>query len=186
MKKYRLEIILFIVDAIYMILELIASRLLSPYFGSSTLVWTSVGKFVGGKLADKDCSKNNLKLILKLSGAFVLIIPFIQEFILAITSFMISSIKLGAIVSAIILFFVPSMLFGFFSPIIIKLKMNDLENAGKTSGRIYAIATLGSLTGTFWGGFFLLPIFGSNELLFILSAILFLLILLVGEINIKT
>ena len=73
MKKYRLETVLFIVNAIYMILELIASRLLSPYFGSSNLVWTSiigiillsnsVGNFIGGKIADKDCSKKNLKLI---------------------------------------------------------------------------------------------------------------------------
>lgn len=195
MKKYRLEIVLFIVDAIYMILELIASRLLSPYFGSSNLVWTSiigiillsnsVGNFIGGKIADKDCSKNNLKLILKISGIVVLVIPFIQEFILTETALLISSIKIGAIISAILLFFIPSMLFGFFSPIIIKLKMNDLENVGATSGRIYAIATLGSLTGTFLGGFFLLPNIGSNQLLFILAAILFLLVFLVGEIDIK-
>lgn len=195
MKKYRLEIVLFIVDAIYMILELIASRLLSPYFGSSNLVWTSiigiillsnsVGNFIGGKIADKDCSKSNLKLILKVSGIVVLVIPFIQEFILAVISFYISSIKVGAIISAVLLFFIPSMLFGFFSPIIIKLKMNDLENVGSTSGRIYAIATLGSLTGTFLGGFVLLPSFGSNQLLFILAAILFLLVFLVGEMDIK-
>ena len=42
MKKYRYEIIIFIVDAICMIMELIASRLLSPYFGNSNIVWTSV------------------------------------------------------------------------------------------------------------------------------------------------
>jgi len=195
MKKYRLETVLFIVDAIYMILELIASRLLSPYFGNSNLVWTSIigiillsnslGNFIGGKIADKNCSKSNLKLILKVSGLVVLIIPFIQEMTLAFTSNIISSIKIGAIISATLLFFIPSMLFGFFSPIIIKLKMNDLENVGTTSGRIYAIATLGSLTGTFLGGFLLLPAIGSNQLLFILSAILFLLVLLVGELDLK-
>lgn len=195
MKKYRLEIILFIVDAIYMILELIASRLLSPYFGNSNLVWTSIigiillsnsiGNFVGGKIADKDCSKNNLKLILKIAGIIILIIPFVQDFILFFTASIISNIKIGAILSAILLFFIPSMLFGFFSPIIIKLKINDLESAGQTSGRIYAIATLGSLTGTFLGGFLLLPALGSTQLLFILSAVLFILILIVGDINIK-
>ena len=153
MKKYRLEFVLFIVDTIYMILELIASRLLSPYFGNSNLVWTSIigiillsnsiGNFIGGKIADKDCSKKNLKFILKISGIVVFLIPFVQESVLAFTSSLISSIKIGAILSAILLFFIPSMLFGFFSPIIIKLKMNDLENAGQTSGKLYAIATLG-------------------------------------------
>lgn len=195
MKKYRLEIVLFIVNAIYMILELIASRLLSPYFGSSNLVWTSIigiillsnsiGNYIGGKIADKNCSKDNLKLILKVSGIMVLIIPFIQDYILYTTATLISSIKIGAIVSSILLFFVPSMFFGFFSPIIIKLKMNDLENVGTTSGKIYALATIGSLAGTFLGGFFLLPAFGSTELLFILAAIIFLLILVVGELNFK-
>ena len=195
MKKYRLETVLFIVNAIYMILELIASRLLSPYFGSSNLVWTSIigiillsnsiGNFIGGKIADKNCSKDNLKLVLKISGAFVLIIPFIQTSMLSSISLMFSSIKIGAILATILLFFMPSMLFGFFSPIIIKLKMNDLENVGSTSGRIYAIATIGSLIGTFMGGFLLLPAIGSNELLFILSAVLFLLVFVVGEIDIK-
>ena len=42
MKKNRFEIIIFVVDAICMILELVASRLLSPYFGNSNIVWTSV------------------------------------------------------------------------------------------------------------------------------------------------
>ena len=71
MKKYKLEIVLFVINAIYMILELIASRLLSPYFGSSNLVWTSIigiillsnsiGNYIGGKIADKNCSKDNVK-----------------------------------------------------------------------------------------------------------------------------
>lgn len=89
MKKYRLEFVLFIVDTIYMILELIASQLLSPYFGNSNLVWTSIigiillsnsiGNFIGGKIADKDCSKKNLKFILKISGIVVFLIPFVKN-----------------------------------------------------------------------------------------------------------
>ena len=195
MKKYRFEIILFIVNAIYMILELIASRLLSPYFGNSNLVWTSIigiillsnsiGNYIGGKIADKNCSKNNLKLILKISGIMILIIPFIQNTILYITVTSISNIKIGAILSTILLFFAPSMFLGLFSPIIIKFKMNNLENIGTASGKIYALATVGSLTGTFLGGFLLLPSFGSSELLFILSSIIFLLVLFVGELDFK-
>lgn len=194
-KKYKLEFVLFIVDAIYMILELIASRLLSPYFGNTNLVWTSIigiillsnsiGNYIGGKIADKNCSKQNLKLILKISGIIILTIPFLQKSILTIISLYFSSIKIGAIISTTLLFFIPSMFFGFFSPIIIKLKINDLQSAGQTSGKIYAIATLGSLVGTFLGGFVLLPSFGSNQLLFILSAILFLLVLIIGELDFK-
>ena len=41
-KKYRFEVIIFLVEAVCMILELVASRVLSPYFGNSNIVWTSV------------------------------------------------------------------------------------------------------------------------------------------------
>ena len=61
MKKHRFEIIIFTIDAICMILELIASRLLSPYFGNSNIVWTSVigiillSSSMGNYLGRKNC-----------------------------------------------------------------------------------------------------------------------------------
>ena len=195
-KKYKLEIVLFIVNAIYMILELIAQRILSPYFGSTNLVWTSVigvillstsvGNYLGGKIADKSKEDNqklekNIIISIIISGLLVWMIPITQRFfITTITSF-ISNIKIGAIIATLILFFLPSMFIGTMSPIIIKRKMNKLENVGRTSGNIYAIATLGSIAGTFLGGFFLVPNFGSNEILFVLSAILFFLIFFLFE-----
>ena len=193
-KKYKLEFVLFIVNAIYMILELIASRILSPYFGSSNIVWTSIigiillstsiGNYVGGIIADKTKNNNkalkrSISIVLITIGILIFIIPISQQaFLLSLTK-IISNIKIGAIISTLSLFFLPSMFIGILSPIIIKLKMNNIENVGKTSGNIYAIATLGSIVGTFIGGFVLIPNFGSNEILFVLSIIQFLLLLFI-------
>lgn len=189
MKKYRYEIILFVVDAICMILELVASRLLSPYFGNSNIVWTSVigiillsgslGNYLGGIIADTDNTHPKLIKILCISSIAILLIPLIQDIILVIISIYISNIKLGAILATIILFFIPSLLMGLMSPIILKLKLQTLETAGKTSGKINAIATIGGITGTFLGGFFLIPNLGSVQILFILSIVLLVLIPLV-------
>jgi len=189
MKKYKLEIIVFVVNAIYMILELIASRILSPYFGNSNMVWTSVigiillstslGNYLGGVIADKNNSNKNIKIILLMSGLLIMLIPICQRGILEIITNIISSIKVGAIISTIILFFIPSMLIGFISPIIVKLKMKDLEEVGKISGKISALATLGSIFGTFLGGFYLIPRFGCNQIVFVLAIIMFLLIFLI-------
>ncbi len=190
MKKYRLEIILFIVNAIYMILELIASRILSPYFGSSNLIWTSVigiillstsvGNYIGGLIADKSENKEeklelNINIILIISAILIFIIPISQKTFIEIITNFIKSIKVGAIIATMLLFFLPSMFIGMLSPIIIKLKMNKLESVGKVSGGIYALATLGSIVGTFLGGFFLIPSFGSNQILFFLSIVILLL-----------
>ena len=153
----RYEFILFVADAIYMILELIASRLLAPFFGTTNLVWTavigiillsnSVGNYIGGKIADKKNVEKRLIILLLTISVLIFIIPIIQTNFLSFLSNSIKDTKIGAIVSTVILFFLPSMFLGCISPIVIKLKMKDLENAGKTSGKIYAIATIGSLFG---------------------------------------
>lgn len=191
LKKIRYEILLFLINAIYMILELIASRLLTPYFGSSNLVWTSVigiillsssmGNFIGGKLADKDNIRKNLKTIILSTGVSILVIPIIQINVLSQVSTIISSLKIGAIISTILLFFIPSMLIGLISPIVVKLKVKNVENVGKVSGMISAIATIGSLVGTFIGGFYLVPMIGSKQLLYILAVSTILLGLLVEK-----
>ncbi len=63
MKKYKIELTVFLCGAISMMLELVAARVLSPYVGSSNLIWTtiigvmlismSIGYSIGGKIADK-------------------------------------------------------------------------------------------------------------------------------------
>ena len=191
MKKYRFETIIFIVNAIYMILELIASRVLSPYFGNSNMIWTSiigiillstsVGNYLGGVIADKKNSSSNVKYLLIFSGFLIMLIPLIHNEILKAITSIFSDIRIGAIISTLFLFFLPSMTIGMISPIIVKLKMENLENVGKISGNISAIATLGSIVGTFLGGFWLLPNIGSNQLLFILAIIMFLIILIVEK-----
>lgn len=188
MKKNGLGVVLFLLGAIYMILELIASRVLSPYFGTSNIIWTSIigiillssslGNYIGGIIADKENVKRNILIILAAVALSIMVIPFTQNIIAAITK-VIPNLKIGAILSTTILFFIPSMLIGFLTPIIIKLNLINLEDAGKVSGALSSISTLGSITGTFIGGFLLIPNIGSTQLLFILSIITILLMLFI-------
>lgn len=183
--KNKFEIIIFIIEAICMSLELIASRVLSPYFGNSNIVWTSVigiillsssiGNYIGGKIADKNENERNLKIITIFAAACILVIPIIQENLLKYISVTINDVKIGAIISTIILFFIPSIWLGTIIPIILKIKLNNLDNTGKIAGKIYAISTIGGIFGTFFSGFFLIPNFGSIQILFVLSILLLLL-----------
>ena len=189
MKKYRIEIILFVVEAICMILELVASRVLAPYFGSSNLVWTSVigiilasgsiGNYLGGIVADKPEVNKKFKLILIISAILIFIIPFIQTDAIEMIARLFSDIRVGAIFSTIILFFLPSVFLGFLVPMVQKLKLTDLETSGEVSGKVYALATVGGIFGTFIGGFYLVPNFGSIQILFFLAILLVLLVPLV-------
>ena len=179
MKKYRFEIILFVVNAAYMILELVASRVLAPFFGTSNLVWTSVigiillsssiGNYIGVIIADKKNVSSKFKAILLFSFLTIIVIPFVQVKILTAISTIFSDIKVGAILATVLLFFIPSLLVGVLSPIILKLKLDSIDSAGKTSGKISAISTIGGIVGTFFGGFYLIPNFGSIHILFVLA-----------------
>lgn len=189
MKKYRIEIILFVVEAVCMILELVASRVLSPYFGSSNLVWTSVigiilasgsiGNYLGGIVADKPEVNKKIKLILIISSFLVFLIPIIQTPVIKAITNIISDTRIGAIISTILLFFLPSIFLGFLVPMVQKIKIIDLETSGEVSGKVYALATLGGIFGTFIGGFWLIPCFGSIEILFFLVITLLLMVPLV-------
>lgn len=181
-----LEVVIFTVEAICMILELIASRVLSPYFGNSNIVWTSIigvillsnsiGNYYGGIIADKEKPKERLKRILMISAVYIFFIPLVQKQVIESICILTSDIRIGAIIATSILFFVPSIFLGLITPIILKSKLKDLENAGKVSGKIQALATLGGITGTFLGGFILIPNIGSVYILFFITIILAILV----------
>jgi len=185
MSKYKYEIIIFIVEAIFMTLELVAARILSPHFGNTNIVWTciigiilissSLGNFIGGIIADKKEREKCLKIILTTSAIFVLLIPIVQNNFFDFLVNEVKCIKIGAIISTVTLFFIPSFILGLINPIVLKEKIKTLDNVGKTTGRIYATATLGGIFGTFLSGFYLIPNFGSTQILFVLSIILLIL-----------
>lgn len=191
--KYRYDIYLFVIEAICMIMELCASRILSPFFGDSNVIWTSIigiillsssiGNTIGGRLADKDDVQKDLCKISLWAAVLILYIPVLSEIILGLLASVISNIKIGAIIGTVLLFLPSSIAFGMIPPIITKIKLKDLKTAGKTSGSIHAVSTLGSITGTFLGGFFLVPNFGCDNIMLCLTCVTALLVFLVGGKN---
>ncbi|MDP2685170.1 MAG: fused MFS/spermidine synthase [bacterium] len=182
MKKYLLEITVFISGAVVMIFELVGSRVMGPYVGTSTFVWTSligvilaslsIGYWLGGKFADKKASYKILSLIILMAGVLIGTTTFIKDFVMIMIQEGISDIRVGSIIGAIILFALPSILLGMVSPYAVKLKMNSLDTSGKTVGNLYAISTTGSIVGTFSAGFFLIPFLGNTKILLLLAILL--------------
>jgi len=177
--KYILEITVFICGAVVMIFELVGSRILGPYFGTSIFIWTSLigiilgslslGYYLGGKIADKEPNLNNLSLIVFLSSISILLTFIIKDFFLIILQNSISDIRITSIIASLVLFLPTSFFLGMVSPYAAKLKLDSLSTSGSTVGNLYAISTTGSIIGTFLSGFYLIPNFGTNKLLIILS-----------------
>ncbi len=176
-----------------MILELVAARVLSPYVGSSNLIWTtiigvmltsmSIGYWIGGKLADKDSNRNRLSSLILLGAIFTSLIP-IGEVLLVKNFVAISqNLAIVAFASAAIVFGVPSFVLATVSPYAVKLKDKQLEkeNIGGISGKISSLSTIGSIFGTFIAGFVLIPMFGIRSIILGITFLLLMLSLILYE-----
>lgn len=180
----------FVCGALVMIYEIIGSRLLSPYLGASTYVWTSLigvilaalsfGYWFGGKIADRHPALKNLAAIIFFAGGLVSVTILLKDLILSLVASLPFGLEIKSIIAAVLLFAPASVLFGFVTPYAVKIKISSLADSGETVGRIYAFSTVGSIFGTFLAGFFLIPFVGSVKTLYIIGASLFALSILIA------
>lgn len=185
MRRYLLEITVFVSGAVVMIFELAGSRLVAPYLGNSIYVWSaligvilaslSLGYWWGGRIADRQASYQNLGWIIFLAGASLSFPAFIKDIILGSTLGSWHHVAAAALIASFALFALPSFFLGLVSPYAVRLKMKDLNHSGRTVGNLYALSTAGSIGGTFLAGFVIIPLLGTIKIIFLLAAILVLL-----------
>lgn len=182
-KKNTLYLVVFTTGACVLIIEVLATRILNPFYGSTIysvssilgiiLAGLSLGYYYGGKLADNRPSYKLFYTIILMSGLSVLMLQFIKLTLLPglATSF---NIKSGPVFFSILLFIGPSFLLGLLSPFAIKMQ-SDTEkknNVGTISGKVFFFSTIGSIIGSFLAGFYLIPNFGVDQILVGVSILL--------------
>lgn len=192
MQKFT-YLIVFISGLVSLALEMAASRLLGNYFGTSNLVWASIigliliyltaGYFIGGNWADRSPFYKTFFRILAWASLATGLVPLVSRPILRLAAEAFDQLQLGVLAgsftSVMILFIIPVTLLGMASPFAIRLSITDPQNAGKISGRIYAISTLGSFIGTFLPVLVLIPLIGTYRT-FLVIAFLLMVFALVG------
>jgi spermidine synthase len=173
----RLALVVFTGGVGTLATEIAASRLLAPYFGSSTIVWAniigliliylSLGYWLGGKLADRRPEPRVLGAIILVAAAFIAVLPFVSRPILDLAVRGLDAVSAGAVVgsffAALALFAVPVTLLGCVSPFAIRLALADVRSAGTVAGRLYAISTVGSILGTFVSAIVTIPLVGTQR-----------------------
>lgn len=167
--------------------------MLSPIFGSSLYIWTSVigitlfsltiGYFLGGVLSRKNNFKH-LYLLFSLAAIFTLLMPLIRK--IFFLQFLDMSLFAGCIIMSLTLLMIPLVCLGATSPLLIQLYLSDIKSAGKIAGRIYAISSLGGIINTFLLGFFIIPSFGIQIPLLFSCAVIMLATLIIPGRKLKT
>src|ERR1700712_4962810 len=157
--------------------EIAPARLLAPWFGASTIVWAntiatvlvalSIGYALGGRLADRNPTMRGLSWCVVWAAAMLALVPFVSgPFLrLSVTAFdeLSGGLFVGSLLGVGVLIAVPVLLLGMVSPYAVRLKVDQVADAGKVAGRLYAIGTIGSLTGTFLAALLLIPVVGTHR-----------------------
>ncbi len=166
-------------------LELAASRLLAPAFGTTELVWSaiiglillylSVGYALGGRWADRSPHPATLYTILTATGLTIAVIPLLARPMLRLAAQGMMAWSLpqiaGPFIFVLVLFVAPVTLLACVSPFVIRLSVTDVTASGGTAGRVYAVSTLGSFIGTFLPNLVLIPNLGTYRTFILLAMI---------------
>lgn len=185
-RSRSLEVLVFAVGAGTLGSEIAAARLLAPWFGASTIVWAntiaivlvalSIGYAIGGRYADRDPRPTGLAKIVLVASALLAVVPFVsgpflRQAVKAVDQLSAATF-LGSLVGVGVLLAIPLLMLGMVSPYAVRLSVDSVADAGRTAGRLSAIATVGSLTGTFASSLLLIPVVGTRRTFLIFAALM--------------
>jgi spermidine synthase len=174
-----LQLTVFVCGAVLLGLEIVGSRVLAPYFGSSIFVWGSlistflagltIGYYMGGFLADRRPRLLAMAVLILSAGVLVVILPVAAPPVNRTIASLDFGPRLNPLVATLCLFFLPSVFMGTVSPYAIKLAASSLATIGNTAGLIYAISTAGSIVGALLTAFYLIQMIGVRSILYSLG-----------------
>ena len=177
---YYLLTSLFLSGACSLALEVVGTRLISPFYGSSIYTWSALitttllalafGYAWGGRLADRSPYLILFSKLLLGAGITVAAIPALREAVLRASAPL--GVKLGAIAAAAILVGPALALLGTLGPIATRLTTTGAADAGRHAGDAWAVSTAGSVLGAALTGFVLVPLWPASRILLVCAAVL--------------
>ncbi len=163
-----------------MVIEILGTRVLAPFYGSTIFVWTALisvtlgflalGYFIGGYIADVHPKEKWFYGIIFIAGFLTALFVKISDPVLLWSN--VFGFQWGPLVAAFILFSLPFLFLGMVTPFAIRLRISSLEHTGHVSGTIFAIATVGSVVGAILAGFYFIPSFFTETIFIAVASVL--------------
>jgi spermidine synthase len=186
-----LHTVIFISGGAILALELLASRIMTPYFGVSLYIWTGIlsitlvalaaGYWLGGKFANaRGVTPASLTALFALLPAIAavgmvaacLMYPFV---LVPLATW---SLVGGAFVACLLLLAVPLVAASAMNPLLVAIERRGTGDSG--AGQVFFISTLGSVVGVLVTAFGLIPAMSNYDSVLVVAAVLALLSLAIA------
>jgi len=157
--------------------QLVATRLLAPFFGSTLFVWSfviatflaafSVGAILGGLFSQLGAKRLMAYLVALVAAGFVgyFVTATQGHAILQLVDSSFDNAFLALGLSCLFLFFSPVVCLSALLPIFTEALVSSGSRGGMSTGVVYGISTLGNITGVMVTAFLLIPSFPTSTIL---------------------
>lgn len=179
-QKKRYEAFIFLTGGVTLALEVLASRIMTPYFGVSLFIWSgilsitlaflAIGYWAGGRAAVGKTPEQLLTLYLAGPGAasvaigvaavlYPAVFPVLAEFDLVVGSF----------VGGAILLAVPIVALSAMNPLLVALRRESDPQGDAGAGWVFFVSTVGSVAGVLVTAFLFIPAFTNFRAMLLLG-----------------
>lgn len=176
-------LVIFCSGAAILALELLASRVMTPYFGVSLFIWTgilsitlvalAIGYWAGGRVTRGTPTGRLVQwYALMPAAAAVAIVLSCLAYPYAFAPLANWNLLLGAFAACVLLLFVPLVLTSAMNPLLVAINSASARETGGDagSGRVFFVSTVGSVAGVLLTAFGLIP-FVTNYVAVLLVAL---------------
>lgn len=189
--------VIFISGAAILALELLASRIMTPYFGVSLYIWTGIlsitlvalalGYWLGGRLASRGPGRAPAARLLQLYAlmpaiAAIAIVLACLVYPRAFAGFASANLVFGAFGAGLVLLFVPLVAASAMNPLLVAILLHRRSagvGADAGAGKVFFVSTIGSVAGVIVTAFVLIPFVSNFSAVLVVALVLALLALAV-------
>ena len=162
------EALIFITGAVTLSLEVLASRIMTPYFGVSLYIWAGIlsitliflalGYHFGGQISQRrDKEALNLTLLSAPLWAALSIVLAAAIYPVAFPLLATINLIIASFLGGTILLALPLVVLSAMNPLLIALARDSSSTGDGGAGRVFFISTIGSVAGVLLTAFLLIP-----------------------------
>jgi predicted membrane-bound spermidine synthase len=172
-----LFVLVFLLGMLSMGLQLVASRVLAPFFGSSIFVWASLittflaafstGSFIGAAVSAKPRLRQSRVVagLMIACSATLLFNSVASHAVCDWLDLRMANLPAKLLTTSVLLYFVPVMSLSSITPVCVAFYDRREKAAGRSAGLLNGVSTLGNIVGVLVAAFVLIPTFGTRVLL---------------------